>query len=131
MAGEIHMTPALSDALTILGAAGIVIPTFARFKINPVIGFIVVGIIAGPLTGDALTEKVNEVLADVDLGAKRKWADEVASAASTALAGLSQKGIDISAAGAIRLALLRMCEQLPSASHRASGLAFSAGEERA
>ena len=42
------MTPALSDALTILGAAGIVIPTFARFRINPVIGFILVGVIAGP-----------------------------------------------------------------------------------
>lgn len=37
-----------SDALTILGAAGIVIPAFARLKISPVIGFIIVGIIAGP-----------------------------------------------------------------------------------
>lgn len=37
-----------SEALTILGAAGIVIPTFARLKISPVIGFIVVGILAGP-----------------------------------------------------------------------------------
>jgi len=55
MAGEIHMTPALSDALTILGAAGIVIPTFARFKINPVIGFILVGIVAGPFGLGALT----------------------------------------------------------------------------
>ena len=42
------MTPALSDTLTILGAAGIVIPAFARLKINPVIGFILVGIVAGP-----------------------------------------------------------------------------------
>ncbi|HEY0627825.1 MAG TPA: cation:proton antiporter, partial [Sphingomicrobium sp.] len=49
------MTPALSDALTILGAAGIVIPAFARFKINPVIGFIIVGIIAGPFGLGALT----------------------------------------------------------------------------
>jgi len=38
----------LSDALTILGAAGIVIPAFARLKISPVIGFIIVGVIAGP-----------------------------------------------------------------------------------
>lgn len=38
----------LSDALTILGAAGIVIPAFARLKITPVIGFILVGILAGP-----------------------------------------------------------------------------------
>ena len=38
----------LSDALTVLGAAGIVIPAFARLKISPVIGFIIVGMIAGP-----------------------------------------------------------------------------------
>jgi len=37
-----------SDALVILGAAGIVIPAFARLRINPVIGFILVGIAAGP-----------------------------------------------------------------------------------
>jgi CPA2 family monovalent cation:H+ antiporter-2 len=57
MASEIQMTPALSDALTILGAAGIVIPTFARFRINPVIGFILVGIVAGPFGLGALTER--------------------------------------------------------------------------
>lgn len=38
----------LSDALVILGAAGIVIPAFARFRVNPVIGFILTGLIAGP-----------------------------------------------------------------------------------
>ena len=48
MAGELTMTPALSDTLTILGAAGIVIPAFARLKISPIIGFILVGILAGP-----------------------------------------------------------------------------------
>ncbi|WP_116089761.1 cation:proton antiporter [Sphingomonas crusticola] len=37
-----------SDALVILGAAGLVIPAFARLKINPVIGFILVGIAVGP-----------------------------------------------------------------------------------
>lgn len=37
-----------SDALVILGAAGIVIPLFARFRISPVIGFILVGVLAGP-----------------------------------------------------------------------------------
>ncbi|HET9336471.1 MAG TPA: cation:proton antiporter [Sphingomicrobium sp.] len=57
MAGGIHMTPALSDALTILGAAGIVIPAFARLKISPVIGFILVGIIAGPFGLGALTDR--------------------------------------------------------------------------
>lgn len=57
MASEIQMSPALSDALTILGAAGIVIPAFARLKINPVIGFILVGIIAGPFGLGALTDR--------------------------------------------------------------------------
>ncbi|HMI18257.1 MAG TPA: cation:proton antiporter [Sphingomonas sp.] len=37
-----------SDALVILGAAGLVIPAFARLKINPVIGFILVGMAVGP-----------------------------------------------------------------------------------
>ncbi len=37
-----------SDALVILGAAGVVIPTFARFRVNPVIGFILVGLAIGP-----------------------------------------------------------------------------------
>jgi monovalent cation:H+ antiporter-2, CPA2 family len=41
-------SPGFSDSLVILGAAGIVIPAFARFRITPVIGFILVGIIAGP-----------------------------------------------------------------------------------
>ena len=37
-----------SDALVILGAAGLVIPAFARFKVSPVIGFILVGVLVGP-----------------------------------------------------------------------------------
>ncbi|MBS0482442.1 MAG: cation:proton antiporter [Proteobacteria bacterium] len=41
-------TSILSDALVILGAAGIVIPLFARFRITPVIGFILTGILVGP-----------------------------------------------------------------------------------
>ncbi|MDE2619510.1 MAG: cation:proton antiporter [Sphingomonadales bacterium] len=47
MAADLH-TPALSDALVILGAAGIVIPVFARFRITPIIGFILVGLLVGP-----------------------------------------------------------------------------------
>ena len=47
MAGELS-GHGLRDALVILGAAGIVIPAFARLRISPVIGFIVVGMIAGP-----------------------------------------------------------------------------------
>lgn len=37
-----------SDTLVILGIAGIVIPAFARFRISPVIGFILVGLLVGP-----------------------------------------------------------------------------------
>ena len=47
MSAEID-APFLSDALVILGAAGIVIPVFARFRITPVIGFILVGLLVGP-----------------------------------------------------------------------------------
>src|SRR4051812_46286909 len=39
---------ALSDALVILGAAGIVIPAFARVRVSPIIGFILVGLLVGP-----------------------------------------------------------------------------------
>ncbi|MEP5938723.1 MAG: cation:proton antiporter [Erythrobacter sp.] len=48
MAGELAPSPMLSDALVILGAAGIVIPVFTRFRITPVIGFILIGILVGP-----------------------------------------------------------------------------------
>jgi CPA2 family monovalent cation:H+ antiporter-2 len=53
MAAE-FATSGFSDALVILGAAGIVIPAFARLKVTPVIGFILVGIIAGPYALGAL-----------------------------------------------------------------------------
>ncbi|MFN3989192.1 MAG: cation:proton antiporter [Erythrobacter sp.] len=48
MAGELAPSPILSDALVILGAAGIVIPVFARFRITPIIGFILIGLLVGP-----------------------------------------------------------------------------------
>src|SRR5437868_2690971 len=59
MAGELGGNlahSALKDALVILGAAGIVIPAFARLKISPVIGFIIVGMIVGPFGLGALAE---------------------------------------------------------------------------
>ncbi|MFP5453937.1 MAG: cation:proton antiporter, partial [Alphaproteobacteria bacterium] len=40
-----------------LGTAGIVIPLFARFRITPVIGFILVGMLAGPHGLGTLTER--------------------------------------------------------------------------
>lgn len=48
-------TSGFSDALVILGAAGIVIPAFARLRISPIIGFILVGALVGPSGLGALT----------------------------------------------------------------------------
>lgn len=48
MASSELSSPILSDALVILGAAGIVIPVFTRFRITPIIGFILVGLLVGP-----------------------------------------------------------------------------------
>ena len=47
MSLDVH-SPGLSDALVVLAAAGLVIPAFARLKISPVIGFILVGVVVGP-----------------------------------------------------------------------------------
>ncbi len=44
----VELSPMMSDALVILGAAGLIIPIFARFRITPVIGFILVGVLVGP-----------------------------------------------------------------------------------
>jgi CPA2 family monovalent cation:H+ antiporter-2 len=54
MEGEFS-TSGFSDALVILGAAGIVIPAFARFRISPIIGFILIGMLVGPAGLGALT----------------------------------------------------------------------------
>lgn len=48
MADLSFSTPGFHDTLVILGAAGIVIPAFARLRISPVIGFILIGIAVGP-----------------------------------------------------------------------------------
>lgn len=57
MAGELTLSPFLSDALVILGAAGIVIPVFARFRITPIIGFILIGVLVGPFGLGSLVER--------------------------------------------------------------------------
>ncbi len=56
MAAELD-TKGISDIVVILGAAGIVIPAFARFRITPIIGFILVGILVGPFGLGALVSK--------------------------------------------------------------------------
>ena len=48
MAAELN-TDGLRDVIVILAAAGVVIPAFARFRITPIIGFILVGILVGPM----------------------------------------------------------------------------------
>jgi monovalent cation:H+ antiporter-2, CPA2 family len=54
MGTELHSN-GLNNLLIILGAAGIVIPAFSRFRITPIIGFILVGILVGPMGLGALT----------------------------------------------------------------------------
>ena len=51
-------TSGYSDALVILGAAGIVIPAFARFRISPIIGFILIGLLIGPAALGGLSERL-------------------------------------------------------------------------
>jgi len=50
-------TSGFSDALVILGAAGIVIPAVARVRVSPVIGFILIGLLVGPFGLGALTPR--------------------------------------------------------------------------
>jgi CPA2 family monovalent cation:H+ antiporter-2 len=57
MAGELTLSPVMSDALVILGSAGIVIPVFARFRITPIIGFILIGVLVGPFGLGAMVDQ--------------------------------------------------------------------------
>jgi len=55
MHGSEFSTSGFSDALVILGAAGLVIPAFARLRISPIIGFILVGALVGPAALGAMS----------------------------------------------------------------------------
>lgn len=49
-------SPGFRETLIVLGSAGLVIPAFHRLRVNPVIGFILVGLFAGPYGLGALTD---------------------------------------------------------------------------
>lgn len=57
MALDYH-SEGFSDALVILGSAGLVIPAFARLRISPVIGFIMIGVLVGPFGLGSLVDSV-------------------------------------------------------------------------
>src|SRR3546814_11687548 len=49
-------SPGFRETLVVLDSAGLVIPAFHRLRVNPVIGFILVGLFAGPYGLGALTD---------------------------------------------------------------------------
>ena len=53
-----HLAAPMHDALVVLGAAAIVIPLFHRLRISPVLGFMLIGLLAGPAGLGAFTETV-------------------------------------------------------------------------
>lgn len=57
MAGNVNLL-AYSDALLVLGTAGIVVPVVRKFGLNPVLGYLGAGVILGPLGLGSLKEWV-------------------------------------------------------------------------
>ncbi len=78
---EHEMQPAaMSNALVILAAAGVIIPAFARLRITPVIGFILVGLLLGPMGLGALVSRY-------------PWLDWVTISAGNDIALIGEYGI--------------------------------------
>ncbi|MFL6752660.1 MAG: cation:proton antiporter [Sphingomicrobium sp.] len=73
-------TSGFSDALVILGAAGVVIPAFARFRISPIIGFILIGVLVGPAGLGALA-------------AQRPWLNYITISNAHAIEPFAELGI--------------------------------------
>ena len=57
MSSSSHLA-AYSDALVVLGTAGVVIPLVRRLGVSPVIGYLAAGAILGPLGLGSLTSTV-------------------------------------------------------------------------
>src|SRR5215510_10118703 len=58
MAGAIGNIDAYSDALVLLGTAGIVIPLVRRFGLSPVLGYLGAGALLGPLGLGTFKEQI-------------------------------------------------------------------------
>jgi monovalent cation:H+ antiporter-2, CPA2 family len=77
-----HSLPSsgLSNALVILAAAGIIIPAFSRLRITPVIGFILVGLLLGPMGLGSLVSRY-------------PWVDWITISAGNDIAVIGEYGI--------------------------------------
>jgi hypothetical protein len=58
MASPVHPSD-FKEVLIILGAAGVVVPLFHRLRVNPVLGFLLVGMAVGPSGLGALARQVS------------------------------------------------------------------------
>ena len=54
----------MREALVILGAVAIVIPIFHRLKLSPVLGYMLLGVLAGPSGLGALARRISPVRSD-------------------------------------------------------------------
>ena len=58
MAATINLD-AYTDALVVLGTAGIVVPMVHRWRVSPVLGYLVAGAILGPLALGSFKDSIN------------------------------------------------------------------------